>query len=247
LRNTRKNLIIYKPLKGISSPLEENMQNKTPGSYLGLVVILGAVWGLSEAALGMYLKRCASHVSGSLMTGAALLFIAASWIAAKRILGIVLLIIVASLIKMFDALLLGYPILHGAIANPIFAFITEGAAFILLVMILRNRLTQTLKGQALTGGMAALLAANMFPLVRFATGIPACVVPGTGYPLSLYYIHYALLISLITVPAGFWIGTKIEEFLVASSNTEIARKVNTVFSPVLLAACMIIIALIRLV
>jgi hypothetical protein len=209
--------------------------------------MLGAVWGLSEAALGMYLKQCASHVSGSLMTGAALLFIAASWIISKRILGVALLIIVASLIKMFDALLLGYPILHGAIANPIFAFITEGVAFILLVMILRNRLTQTPKGQALTGGMAALLAANMFPLVRFATGIPACVVPGTGYPLSLYYIHYAVLISLITVPVGFWIGAKIEEFVVASSSTKIARKVNYVFSPAILAVCMIIIALIRLV
>lgn len=226
--------------------MEENMQNKTPKSYLGIVIMLGAVWGLSEAALGMYLKRCASHVSGSLMTGAALLFIAASWIISKRILGIALLIVIASLIKMFDALLLGYPILHGAIANPIFAFFAEGAAFVLLVMVLRERMMKTPKGQALTGGMAALLAANLFPLVRFATGIPACVIPGTGYPLSLYYVHYAVLISLVTVPAGFWIGTKIEEFLIAPASTKAAWKVNTIFSPVIVAICMIIIVLIRL-
>jgi hypothetical protein len=227
--------------------MEENMQNKTPRSYWGLVIMLGAVWGLSEAAVGMYLKRCASHVSGSLMTGAALLFIAASWIISKRILGVALLVMTASLIKMFDALLLGYPILHGAIANPIFAFITEGTVFILLVMILRDGLTQKPTGQALTGGMAALLAANVFPLVRFATGIPACVVPGTGYPLSLYYVHYAVLISLVTVPAGMWIGTKIDRFAVESSNIKIASKINTILSPATLAVCLIIVALMRLV
>ena len=176
----------------------------------------------------------------------ALLFIAASWIISKRILGVALLIVVASLIKMFYALLLGYPILHGAIANPIFAFIAEGAAFVLLVMILRDKMTQGPKGQALTGGMAALLAANLFPLVRFATGIPACVVPGTGYPLSLYYVHYAVLISLVTVPVGFWIGTKIEESLISSASTEAARKFNTIFSPTVVAICLMIIVLIRL-
>jgi hypothetical protein len=147
---------------------------------------------------------------------------------------------------MFDALLLGYPILHSAIANPIFAFIAVGAAFVLLVMILRDRMTQTSKGQALTGGMAALLAANTFPLVKFATGIPACVVPGTGYPLSLYYVHYAVLVSLITVPAGFWIGIKIEEFLASTANILSGRKFITVFSPAVLVICMLIIVLIRL-
>jgi len=223
------------------------MHNKTPKSYLGFVIMLGAVWGLSEAALGMYLKRCASHVSGSMMTGIALLFIAASWILSRRILGVALLIVIASLIKMFDALLLGYPILHGAIANPIFAFITEGAAFIILAMLIRERLTQKAPGQALTGGMAALLAANLFPLVKFATGIPACVVPGTAYPLSLYNVHYAVLISLVTVPLGFWIGTRIEVFSTESPDSRAVKRLNYVLSPALLVSCLIIIALIRLV
>jgi len=223
------------------------MQSKTPKSYLGLVIMLGAVWGLSEAALGMYLKRCASHVSGSLMTGVALLFIAASWIISRRILGVALLIIIASLIKMFDALLLGYPILHGAIANPIFAFITTGVAFVILVMIIRERWAQKAPGQALTGGMAALMAANMFPLVKFATGIPACVVPGTGFPLSLYYIHYAILVSIMTVPAGFWIGARIEKFAAKSPDSRAVKRLNYVLSPAILVGCLIIVALIRLV
>ena len=223
------------------------MQSKNPKSFFGLVIVLGAVWGLSEAALGMYLKRCASHVSGSLMTGVALLFIAASWIISRRVLGVALLIVIASLIKMFDALLLGYPILHGAIANPIFAFITEGAAFVILVMIIKEKWTRKVPGQALIGGMSALLAANLFPMVKYATGIPACVVPGTGFPMSLYYIHYAILISLAAVPAGFWIGTKIEEFTTESSDSRAVERLNYVLSPAVLVGCLIIIALIRLV
>ena len=99
------------------------MDRKIPKSYLGIVVMLGAVWGFSEAALGMELRSCASFLSGSIMTGVALFFIAASWILTRKITGIAHLLVIASLFKMFDALLLSLPIQHGAVANPIFAFL----------------------------------------------------------------------------------------------------------------------------
>jgi hypothetical protein len=81
------------------------MDQKNSKSYIGIVIMLGAVWGLSEAALGMWLRSCASFMSGSIMTGVALFFIAASWILSRRILGVALLIAIACLFKMFDALL----------------------------------------------------------------------------------------------------------------------------------------------
>src|SRR4030065_519775 len=59
------------------------------------------------------------------------------------------------------------------------------------------------------GAGGVLLVLNLFPLVRFATGIPACVYPGTGYPLSLYYAPIAVGLSFLTVPLGFWIGEQI--------------------------------------
>jgi hypothetical protein len=156
------------------------MDQKIPKSYLGIVVMLGAVWGLSEAALGMGLRSCAAFVSGSIMTGVALFFIAASWIVSRRILGVALLIVIASLFKMFDALLLSLPLQHGAVANPIFAFLMEGAAFLILISIVSKKTKQKRAGQAILGGMTALLAINLFPLVKYITGIPACVFPGTG-------------------------------------------------------------------
>lgn len=216
-------------------------------SHLGIVVILGAVWGLSEAALGMGLRSCASFVSGSIMTGAALFFIATSWVVSRRILGVALLIVVACLFKMFDAFLLSLPVLHGAVANPIFAFIMEGAAFLVLITLINKKLKQKKAGQAILGGLTALLAVNLFPLVKYATGIPACVFPGTGYPLSLYYAPLAVSLSLVTVPLGFLVGAQIEAFETKFEGATLSRKLRYFASPVTLILCLAIVLLIRLI
>ena len=118
----------------------------------------------------------------------------------------------AALFKLFDALLLGFPIRHGAIGNPIFAIVMEGAAFLLVVSIIKKTLAAKSVGQGLIGGISALAAVNLFPLVRFATGVPACVMPGTAYPLSLYYAPLAVALSFLTVPLGFWRGARIASF-----------------------------------
>lgn len=216
-------------------------------SHLGIVVMLGALWGLSEAALGMGLRSCASFVSGSLMTGVALFFITASLVVSRRTLGVALLIFIASLIKMFDAFLLSLPVLHGAVANPIFAFITEGVAFLVLITIINEKIKQKIAGQAVLGALAALLAINLFPLVKYATGIPACVFPGTGYPLSLYYSPVAIFLSLVTVPFGFWAGAKIRALEIELEEATLGRKLKYFASPVTLILCLVIIALIRLI
>jgi len=207
-------------------------------SQLGLILVLGSVWGFSEAGLGMGLRSCASFVSGAIMTGVALFFIAATWASTRKLLGIVLLIFIASLFKLFDAFLLSLPVLHGAVANPIFAFIMEGAAFVLLLFVFSQKLREKAAGQALMGAMAALVAVNLFPLVKFATGIPACVVPGTGYPLSLYYAPLAVALSFVTVPAGLWVGERMES---------IGAKVRFVFSPAALALGLALMAVLRLI
>jgi hypothetical protein len=223
------------------------MDKKSPGSYLGIVFMLGAVWGLSEAALGMGLRSCASALSGSIMTGVALFFIAACWIVSRSMLGVVLLVVVASLFKMFDALLLSLPIIHGAVANPIFAFIMEGAAFLVIIALIKDRLFQKTSGQALSGGLSALMAVNLFPLVKYATGIPACVVAGTGYPLSLYYAYVAVALSLVTVPLGVLVGEKVLA-VESSFNRSIRTKtLEYVVSPVTVILCVLLIVLIRVI
>lgn len=213
------------------------MAKKIPLNHLGLVSLFGAVWGLSETALGAVIQKCASFASGSIMTGLALFFIAGTWILARNILGLFLLVLIASLFKMFDALLLSLPLQDGAVANPIFAFWMEGLAFFILIRIVDlEKLKQKALNQALLGGMTALLAANLFPLVKYMTGIPACVFPGTSYPLALYYLPLAVFVSFLSVPSGFWVGEKVRD---------VKARIE-VLSPATFVLCLAIIALIRL-
>jgi hypothetical protein len=214
---------------------------------IGIPIALGSVWGLSEAALGMGLRSCAALVSGSIMTGVALFFMAAGWIVSKKNWGVLLMVIVAALFKMFDALLLSLPLNHGAIGNPIFAFFTEALALLVLLSLLKEKVTKRPAGQALLGGLAAVLAVNLFPLVRYATGVQACVAPGTGYPLSLYYIHFAVLISFISVPLGFGAGAKISAFLSRPTGIRSERKIEQLLSPAALILSLLIITFLRLI
>ncbi len=180
-----------------------------PRSAWGPVLALGALWGVAEAGLGMGLRQCASRLSGSLMTGVALLFLAAGWKLAGRVTAVAAMVLTAAAFKLLDALLLGLPVRHGAVANPIFAFVVEGAAFLAILALLRRELSAKHLGRGLLGGLSALVAVNLFPLVKFATGIPACVVPGTAYPLSLYYAPVAIAVSLLTVPLGWLAGERL--------------------------------------
>lgn len=181
---------------------------KTPW---GPILVLGGVWGLSEAALGMYLRQCASTVSGSVMTGAALFFLAAAWTISPRLATAAAMVAIAAGFKLFDALLLGLPILHGAIGNPIFAIVMEGAAFALVVSVVSKALAGKAVGQGVVGALGALVAVNLFPLVKFATGVAPCVT-GTSYPLSLYYAPVAVALSALTVPLGALAGRALRSF-----------------------------------
>ncbi len=68
------------------------MEKSGSKSFLGIAIALGALWGLSEAGLGMGLRSCAAFVSGALMTGVALFFMAAGWVLTRKILGIAVMI-----------------------------------------------------------------------------------------------------------------------------------------------------------
>ncbi len=221
------------------------MAKEPSASGIPHVIILGAVWGLAEAGLGLGLKSCASFASGSIMTAVALFFIAAVWAATHRVLSLAMTVALATVIKLFDADLLALPVRHGAVANPIFAFWTEALAFLLIMAVLKNALVQKKPGQAAGGALAALVAVNLFPLVKYATGIPACVLAGTGYPLSLYYAPYAVGLSLLTVPLGFGLGGWISAAEARRGAFIRSKAYRYLVPPAAAAACLLIIALIR--
>ncbi len=217
-------------------------------SNLAIAIMLGSIWGLSEVALGLGLRTCAMLVSGSLMTGVALFFISAGWVSARQRFYVpALIVIIACLFKLFDALLLHLPVRHGAISNPMFAFLMEGVGFLLLVAIFSHTRWQKLYNRALLGGGAALIAVCLFPLVKFATGIPACVYPGSMIPLAIFFAPVAVIFSAITVPLGFLAGEKISSTAASDDSMMKSKLLRHFITPATMVLCLALVVLIRLI
>ena len=223
------------------------MKKTITRSHLALALVLGSVWGFSEVVLGVGLRTCAHLVSGSLMTGVALFFIAATWVATRNYLAPVLVVLIAAVFKLFDAVLLSLPVMHGAIGNPIFAFLMEGLAFIVLIAILRNVLWKKTSSRALLGAGSALIAVALFPLVKYATGVPACVYPNTMVPLSIFFAPVAIAFSAFTVPLGFLAGERIGASLDHFGLHIRSAFLRTIVSPATLALCLALVFLFRMI
>ncbi len=216
-------------------------------SHLAIAVILGSVWGLSEVMLGAGIKACAHTVSGSLMTGVALFFIVAAWVSTKSYHIPVLVVLIACLFKLFDAILLSLPVMHGAIGNPIFAFLLEGFAILLLIAVFRKQSWKKRSSRALLGVGSALIAVAMFPLVKYATGIPACVYPTTAIPLSIFFAPIAILFSAFTVPIAFVAGERIKKISTKEILGSVFRLTGSLASPLTLVLCLALVFLFRLI
>ncbi|MCK9484045.1 MAG: hypothetical protein M0R34_06750 [Candidatus Marinimicrobia bacterium] len=192
------------------------MNSLSKTEKIWIAVVVGAAWGLAEALVGMYMRQTVAYgMTGSIMTGIVALILAFGYGAIRQYSLLFISLAMVVLFKLLDAWLLHLPVVHGAVGNPIFAIILEMLAFALVVNILRPELKSKIHGQALLGGLYALLAVSAFPLVKHFTGLPACVVPGTIYPLSLYYAPLAIGISLVTYPLGFFVGERLSALLMA--------------------------------
>jgi hypothetical protein len=223
------------------------MEKSSFRSQLAIALTLGSIWGLSEVMLGAGIKACAHTVSGSVMTGVALLFIASAWVVAKNFHIPILVVLIACLFKLFDAVLLSLPVMHGAIGNPIFAFLLEGFAILLLIAVFRKQTWQKRTPRAFLGAGSALIAVAMFPLVKYATGVPACVYPGTAVPLSIFFAPVAIIFSAFTVPVGFVAGEWIRKISTAGTQGYLFRLTGSLASPLTMIICIALVALFRLI
>ena len=222
------------------------MKKSISSTHLIVVLILGSIWGFSEVLMGAGLRTCAHLVSGSLMTGVALFFLATTWVVTRNMLLLVLIVLVASLFKLFDAVLLSLPIMHGAIGNPIFAFWMEGLAIIALFAVFKNVKWNKTSQRALLGGGSALIAVALFPLVKYATGIPACVYPNSAVPLSILFSPVAIAFSALTVPLGFLAGERIRAILYKENFRFDGLFFRYILSPLTLIVCLALVGVFRI-
>jgi hypothetical protein len=87
----------------------------------------------------------------------------------------------------------------------------------------------------------------MFPLVKFATGIPACVHPASAVPLSIFFAPLAILFSAFTVPVGFVAGERIRTVAATGATRSVFRLSGTIASPLTLVICLALVALFRMI
>ncbi|MCX7766773.1 MAG: hypothetical protein N2246_08750 [Candidatus Sumerlaeia bacterium] len=180
---------------------------------LWIVLAAGSVWGITEASVGLVLRGlCAHYLSGSVLTGTSMFFLALVFAYSQRTIFVMLMPLIASLYKLYTALILAKPILSGGIINPIYAYITEALALLIVLSVFNPTLRQKHWGQAIIGGFSALLAVNLFPAVGYFTGISACVLPGTQFPLSLWGAPVAISLAMITVPLGYLVANVLVQF-----------------------------------
>ncbi len=224
------------------------MNSLSKSEKIWIAVIIGAVWGLAEALIGMYLRNTVAYgMTGSIMTGIVVFLLAFNYGAIRQNGMLFVSLGLVVFFKGLDAWLLHLPARHGSVGNPLFAIILEVLAFVLVVNIIRPELKSKIYGQALIGALYALIAVSAFPLVRYFTGLPACVVKGTTYPLSLYYSWLAISISIVTYPVGLFLGGQLTEMLTAEQPFAVAlhNRLRVVL-PGMAAALLMIAILIRL-
>jgi hypothetical protein len=216
-------------------------------SDLGIALILGSVGGFAEAALGFGLQQCAALISGSVMTGVALFFIAAGWAATRHYYVPVTIVLVACLFKLFDAVLLDQEVTSGAVANPMFAFLAEGLAIIALIAIFTDKRFTKTYSRALLGAGSALVAVCLFPLAKFVTGNPACLYAQTSIPLSIFFGPVAMAFSAITVPLAFPAGERLRIAATSYEAAERQKVLRFMITPATVAICLILVVILRMV
>ena len=165
----------------------------------------------------------------------------------RILLPILVIVGIDILFKFLDALLLPVAWNHGSILNPVFALFTILLGFSLLISLFKSRFNSKLLNRILVGAGAAIITTALFPLVKFASGTPACLYAATSIPLAIYTAPLAILISMFTVPLGYkaagWYTGVAQDRQTAHPVSLLAR----FWSPAIIICCLLIITLIRII
>ena len=222
------------------------MEKNLIKSNLWIILAAGSIWGLTEFAFGLGLQKCAVLYTGAILTGLSFFWVSFVYSLTRKILPVLMIVAVVVLFKSMDALLLPVAWSHGSILNPIFAFVTIMVGFLLLIALFRRRFFSGLFNRIVVGAGSALVAISLFPLAGFVTGTNACVYASTNIPLSIYTGPVAIIISMITVPLGYFAA---ESYAgrVGSHTGQQRSLLARLWSPLVMISSLLIIALARMI
>jgi len=173
------------------------------------MIAIGTVWGLMETLLGMALRQTSIYfLTGSIMTGLVGFLLIFGQTVSRRLPYLAIPLTIVIIFKALDAWMLHLPAMHGSIGNPVFAMFLEVGALAGVVAVSKPYEKQRYVYQIGAGALYAILAVIFFPMVKYFTGVPACVVSGTSIPLCLYYAPLAILIAGGAFPLGIALGLR---------------------------------------
>lgn len=179
-------------------------------NHLQLVLFIGAIWGFCEAALGIYVKGvCGYQMTGSVMTAFAMFFMAIGYTLSSKHTSLIYMLLLAISLKITSAFLLGKPLIGGVVANPVYAFITEALSLAIIFYLIGEINGKNVIKNSIYGGLATLLAVNLFPFVGTFTGNIACNT--NNYPWALLYAPVSVGMSLVLFPLAIYLGDILRE------------------------------------
>ena len=205
----------------------------------------GAVWGITEALMGAWLNGCAFRYTGAIMTGLAFFYMSFTWSFTRKMVPLFILLGMVVLFKMFDAVLLNVSITHGSVLNPSFAFLTEVIAFAIVISLIGRRFFSKPAYRLVTGAGAALMAVSLFPVAGFFTGSAVCLYPGTQIPLSIVTSPMAMVLSLITVPLGFFLANALKSPSSELKNITRVPQLGRLWPSMVVILCIVVLTLTR--
>ncbi|HER07793.1 MAG TPA: hypothetical protein ENO20_02680 [Bacteroides sp.] len=216
-------------------------------SNLGIILAAGAVWGLTEFAVGLGLQKCGTLYSGAILTGIAFFWVSFVYSLTRSIFPVLIILAVVVFFKMLDAFLLPVTWNHGSILNPVFAFFMLAAGFLVLIALFRDRFFSALTNRIAVGAGAALVAALLFPLAGFVTGSKACVFAATNIPQSIYTAPVAMIIAMSTVPLGYFAARRYADYMSGSRHERTRPVLARLWAPAVVIGCLLIVTIVRLI
>jgi hypothetical protein len=183
--------------------------------YLLNILVLGALLGLVEAALGGFMRQAGLPLRGPMVTAAGFALMAAGLAIFKQTRLIPGVTLVGICGKWLAVPLLGLPVFCQANAH--LAILLNGACLTAGVSLFRKKIADNPRGQSAVAGIAAFAAGSaFFALGRFwapCRHLLSFHHAGGAVTYMLTRVAPAALLAALLFPLGYALGRRLEERL----------------------------------
>jgi len=183
--------------------------------YLLIILVLGALFGLLEAALGGFIRQAGLPLRGPMVTAAGFAVMAAGLAVFKQARLIPGVALTGIFSRWLAVPLLGLPVFCQANAH--LAILLNGACLYAGVRLFRKKIAGNPKAQGAVAGMSALAGGTAFFILgRFwapCAHLLSFRLAGGAVTYMLTRVVPAALLAALLFPLGYALGRRLEKWL----------------------------------